>query len=58
MDEPAASLDPKSTLKLEESMLAIRGDYTVVAVTHELSRPGVSRDYMAFIYEGRLDGVR
>lgn len=54
MDEPAASLDPKSTLKLEESMLAMRGDYTVVAVTHELSQARRVSDYMAFIYEGRL----
>ena len=54
MDEPAASLDPRSTAKLEESILAMRGDYTVVAVTHELSQARRVSDYLAFIYEGHV----
>jgi len=54
MDEPAASLDPKSTAKLEESILAMRGDYTVVAVTHELSQARRVSDFIAFMYEGHV----
>ena len=54
MDEPAASLDPKSTAKLEASILAMRGDYTVVAVTHELGQARRVSDYLAFMYEGHM----
>jgi phosphate transport system ATP-binding protein len=54
MDEPAASLDPRSTAKLEESVMTMRGDYTVVAVTHELSQARRISDYLVFIYEGRI----
>jgi phosphate transport system ATP-binding protein len=54
MDEPASSLDPRSTAKLEEGILAMRGDYTVVIVTHELSQAHRVADYLAFIYEGQI----
>ena len=54
MDEPASSLDPRSTAKLEEGILAMRGDYTVVIVTYELSQARRVADYLAFIYEGRI----
>ncbi|HEY4753862.1 MAG TPA: phosphate ABC transporter ATP-binding protein, partial [Candidatus Limnocylindrales bacterium] len=36
MDEPAGSLDPRSTEKLEESILALRRQVTVVIVTHDV----------------------
>jgi phosphate transport system ATP-binding protein len=54
MDEPGASLDPKSTLKLEQSILALRGDYTVVIVTHELGQAQRVSDHLAFLYDGRV----
>jgi phosphate transport system ATP-binding protein len=54
MDEPASSLDPRSTAKLEEGILAMRGDYTVVIVTHELSQAHRVSDNLVFIYEGRI----
>jgi phosphate transport system ATP-binding protein len=54
MDEPAGSLDPRSTAKLEESILAMRGDYTVVIVTHELGQAHRISDFLAFMYAGHI----
>jgi phosphate transport system ATP-binding protein len=54
MDEPAGSLDPRSTAKLEESILALRGDYTVVIVTHELGQAHRIADFLAFMYAGHI----
>ncbi|HEX8940949.1 MAG TPA: phosphate ABC transporter ATP-binding protein [Candidatus Limnocylindrales bacterium] len=54
MDEPAGSLDPRSTAKLEESILALKGDYTVVVVTHELGQAHRVSDYLAVMYDGQI----
>ena len=54
MDEPAASLDPRSTAQLEESITAMRGEYTVVIVTHDVPEARRVSDFMAFLYGGRL----
>jgi phosphate transport system ATP-binding protein len=54
MDEPAASLDPVSTAELESSVLRMRGDFTVVIVTHDLHEAQRISDYTAFMYAGKL----
>lgn len=54
MDEPAGSLDPLSTLLLEESITAMRGEYTVVIVTHDVPQARRISDFTAFLYEGRV----
>jgi phosphate transport system ATP-binding protein len=54
MDEPAGSLDPRSTLLLEESITAMRGDYTVVIVTHDVPEARRVSDFLAFLYDGHL----
>ena len=54
MDEPAGSLDPRSTLLLEESIMEMRGEYTVVIVTHDVPEARRISDFLAFMYEGRL----
>jgi phosphate transport system ATP-binding protein len=54
MDEPAGSLDPRSTAKLEESIVAMRGDYTVVIVTHELGQAHRISDSLAVMYAGHI----
>jgi phosphate transport system ATP-binding protein len=54
MDEPAGSLDPVSTAKLEESLLALRGDVTVVIVTHDVPQANRVSDRLAFLYEGHV----
>lgn len=38
MDEPCSSLDPIATLKIEELMLELRQDYTIVIVTHNMQQ--------------------
>ena len=37
LDEPASSLDPISTGALEESIMAMRGQYTLVIITHNMN---------------------
>ncbi len=54
MDEPAASLDPQSTALLEESILALRGDYTVVIVTHDVAQARRVSDRLVFLFAGRV----
>ena len=54
MDEPAGSLDPRSTEKLEETIVALRGDYTVVIVTHDVGQAHRVSDSLAFLYSGHL----
>jgi phosphate transport system ATP-binding protein len=54
MDEPAASLDPISTAKLEETIVGMKGEYTQVIVTHNMQQAQRVSDYVAFIYLGRV----
>ena len=54
LDEPASSLDPASTAKLESSIMAMKGQYTVIIVTHNMQQARRIADYAAFLYMGRL----
>ena len=54
MDEPAGSLDPGATLQLEASILAMKGAYTVVIVTHDVQEARRVSDYTAFMFGGRV----
>jgi phosphate transport system ATP-binding protein len=54
LDEPAAALDPVSTSTLEESILAMRGEYTQIIVTHNMNQAKKISDYVAFLYNGKL----
>lgn len=54
MDEPAASLDPQSTSALEESIIAMKGDYTVVIVTHDIAEARRVSDYVAYLRDGEV----
>jgi phosphate transport system ATP-binding protein len=54
MDEPTASLDPTSAARVEDSIRALRGDYTVVVVTHNMQQAFRISDYTAFIYLGNV----
>ena len=53
-DEPAASLDPISTRKIEELVLELKEEYTIVIVTHNMQQAARVSDYTAFMYLGRL----
>lgn len=53
-DEPCASLDPISTQKIEELILELKKDYTIVIVTHNMQQAARVSDYTAFLYLGEL----
>lgn len=48
MDEPCASLDPISTLKIEDLMQELTKNYTIVLVTHNMQQASRSADFTAF----------
>lgn len=54
MDEPASALDPRSTARIEDLIGELRGDYTIVIVTHNMQQAARVSDMTAFFYEGRL----
>lgn len=54
MDEPASALDPISTSKIEELIYALKKDYTIVIVTHNMQQAGRVSDQTAFFYMGEL----
>lgn len=54
MDEPCSALDPRSTMKIEELITELRGDYTIVIVTHNMQQAARVSDRTAFFYEGKL----
>ncbi len=54
MDEPASALDPRSTARIEDLIGELRGDYTIVIVTHNMQQAARISDMTAYFYEGRL----
>jgi phosphate transport system ATP-binding protein len=54
MDEPASALDPIATAKIEELILDLKKDYTIVIVTHNMQQAARISDYTAFFYIGEL----
>ncbi len=54
MDEPCSALDPISTMKVEELILALKEDYTIVVVTHNMQQAARISDYTAFFLNGEL----
>ncbi len=54
MDEPTANLDPVNTAKIEELMLELKRELTVVLVTHYPPQAARVSDYVAFMYRGRI----
>jgi phosphate transport system ATP-binding protein len=54
MDEPCSALDPIATAKVEELMLDLARDYTVVIVTHNMQQAARVADRTAFFFMGRL----
>jgi len=54
MDEPCSALDPIATFKIEDLMDQLRGEYTVLIVTHNMQQAARLSDYTAFLYLGRL----
>ena len=54
MDEPCSALDPRSTMKIEDLIRELRGDYSIIIVTHNMQQAARVSDLTAFFYEGRL----
>jgi len=54
LDEPASALDPVSTAKLEETIVELKRDLTIVIVTHNLQQAARISDHAAFMFLGHL----
>jgi len=54
LDEPASSLDPISTLKIEDLIYKLKSDYTIVIVTHNMQQAARVSDFTALMYVGDL----
>lgn len=54
MDEPTSALDPISTSKIEELAMELKGDYTIVIVTHNMQQATRISDKTAFFLLGEV----
>lgn len=54
LDEPCSALDVKSSAIIEEMLINLKQDYTIVIVTHNIAQAKRIADDAAFFYEGHL----
>ncbi|NLC41777.1 MAG: phosphate ABC transporter ATP-binding protein [Erysipelothrix sp.] len=54
MDEPTSALDPIATAKIEELMVELKRDYTIIIVTHSMQQAARISDQTAFFLLGEL----
>lgn len=54
MDEPTSALDPIATNRIEELLLELKKEFTIVIVTHNMSQAARISDYSMFMYLGEL----
>jgi len=54
LDEPTSALDPLSTAKIEDLLYELKGNYTLVIVTHNMQQAARISDRTAFFYLGEL----
>lgn len=54
MDEPTSALDPIATAHIEELLITLKKDYTIVIVTHNMQQAARISDYTAFMLLGEL----
>jgi phosphate transport system ATP-binding protein len=54
LDEPASALDPVSTAKLEETLMELRNDFSIVIVTHNLQQAARISDHTGFMFLGKM----
>jgi len=54
MDEPCSALDPVSTLKIEELMVELKKNYTIVIVTHNMQQAARISDWTSFFLLGEM----
>ncbi|MCQ5178253.1 phosphate ABC transporter ATP-binding protein, partial [Faecalibacterium prausnitzii] len=54
MDEPTSALDPIATNRIEELLLELKKEFTIIIVTHNMSQSARISDYSMFMYLGEL----
>jgi phosphate transport system ATP-binding protein len=54
LDEPTANIDPVNARKLEEAIVSLKDEVTVVMVTHSPHQAARVADYVAVLYDGRV----
>ena len=54
MDEPCSALDPRSTTRIENLIAELKGEYTIVIVTHNMQQAARVSDQTLFFYNGKL----
>jgi len=54
MDEPASALDPMATQKIEELIVELKRQYTIIIVTHNMQQAARVSDQTAFFWLGKL----
>ena len=54
LDEPCSALDPIATQRIEELLVELKADYTIVIVTHNMHQASRVADHTAFLYLGEL----
>ncbi|RYD41328.1 MAG: phosphate ABC transporter ATP-binding protein [Verrucomicrobiaceae bacterium] len=55
MDEPCSALDPIAAARVEELILQLKADFTIVVVTHNMQQAARVSDRTAFFYLGQLE---
>lgn len=54
MDEPTSALDPIATSKIEDLLVKLKENYTIILVTHNMTQAARISDYSLFMYLGEL----
>ena len=54
MDEPCSSLDPIATMKIEELMIELKKEYTIVIVTHNMQQASRVSDFTGYMLLGEM----
>jgi len=54
LDEPTSALDPKATSRIEELIVELKKDVTIILVTHNIAQAARVSDFTAFLYLGEL----
>jgi phosphate transport system ATP-binding protein len=53
-DEPTSALDPTATSKIEELIMQLKKEVTIIIVTHNMQQAARVSDYTAFMYLGEI----
>ncbi|HJA75144.1 MAG TPA: phosphate ABC transporter ATP-binding protein [Candidatus Limosilactobacillus gallistercoris] len=54
MDEPTSALDPVSTSQIEDTLVQLKEQFTIIMVTHNMQQASRSADWTAFMHQGHL----